>query len=287
MPGDSLVVHDPRLRRVSLFSPEGTYVRGLSVAGVPSGSLSLFGVGPEGVLGIAVSMPTWEDPRAQYTFTGDTLAILIHAAAGLDTLGWRRGTERAIWAAFEGGSVSSVAQTRHPYAHSVLIGATQRTVFVADALGHQVEIRDWAGTLQRLARRLDAPPAVLGSEERARYAASRVAAAEARGASNMAELEQATEELLAVLPQDHTVPPFDRLLTTSEGRLWLRDFVAPASQGSEQRWVVYDAEGRVVRMVAVPAEVTVMHVSEEHVTGVMRDSLGVEYVVVHRIERGS
>jgi len=111
-----------------------------------------------------------------------------------------------------------------------------------------------------------------------------VEAATARGASNLGTVEENAKIRLAVIPEGHTVPAFDWLITDADGRIWLRDFVPPWSESAEYDWTVHSTTGRVERRVSTPANLNVTHVRGGHVTGVVRDSPDVEYVVVSRLE---
>ena len=80
------------------------------------------------------------------------------------------------------------------------------------------------------------------------------------------------------------MPSFDRLLVDMEGRIWMRDYTPQGTVDLDQTWTVYQPDGHIRSRVAVPASITVMHAGRGYVTGVARDSLDVEYVVVHAIK---
>jgi hypothetical protein len=171
-----------------------------------------------------------------------------------------------------------------PFAHHVLAARSADHLVLAIGDDHELEILDGNGALRRIVRRLDAPPSLLSDEHLERYVRHDVQAAAARGASNLGTVEENARIRLAVIPDGHTVPSFDRLLTDADGRIWLRDFAPPWSETAENSWTVYDSTGRVERRVSTPSNLNVTHVRSDYVTGVVRDSLDVEYVVVHHLK---
>ena len=93
------------------------------------------------------------------------------------------------------------------------------------------------------------------------------------------------ERLLELLPQEHRLPAFDRILSDPvSGRVWVRDYVLPWNIDEPQYWTVDDSSGRVLARVTTPAGLNVMQVSPRYVAGVQRDEMGVEYVVVYLLK---
>jgi hypothetical protein len=92
--------------------------------------------------------------------------------------------------------------------------------------------------------------------------------------------------MLDMLPRAHTVPLVDKMLPDVAGRVWIRDAAPLWEPDGPQQWTVYSADGRIAARAITPANLSVMHISSDHITGVVRDDMNVEYVVVHRIVRG-
>jgi hypothetical protein len=68
------------------------------------------------------------------------------------------------------------------------------------------------------------------------------------------------------------------------GRIWLRHFLPEWRADEGRTWTVHGLEGRVLGRVETPPGFRVTHVTPEHVVGVERDALDVEYVVVYAPE---
>lgn len=65
-------------------------------------------------------------------------------------------------------------------------------------------------------------------------------------------------------------------------RIWLLRYWLPGDEGAPQ-WDVLDESGRWLGVVSTPVGLEVFHIGGDHLIGRMRDSLGVERVVLHRL----
>ncbi len=88
-------------------------------------------------------------------------------------------------------------------------------------------------------------------------------------------------DVLAEAPVPATQPAFLDLKADRVGRVWLR---VPSST-SLTTWRVLDAHGRHLASVTMPSRVEPLDISEQHVVGIARDSLGVQTVVVYTFPR--
>lgn len=68
-----------------------------------------------------------------------------------------------------------------------------------------------------------------------------------------------------------------------DGSVWVR--LRDADADGPQRILVLDGDGRAVARAAVPAGLEVQHVGRDFVLGVRRDSLGIESVHEHAVQR--
>jgi hypothetical protein len=111
--------------------------------------------------------------------------------------------------------------------------------------------------------------------------------ARADGRSDPAADVRSEEARFEMVPEGHLLPYFDDLLTDAVGRIWLRSYRLPWEGDAPQVWNVFEADGRSIARIELPGSLRVMHLGKDHVTGVVRDELEVEYVVVYRIEEAS
>lgn len=284
-PADTLVVHDPGNGRLTWIAPDETVVRAATLDGIPSGSVTLLGRAPDNDLALAVSSPAYDVRRPDLNYTRDTLRVLVYASEKIDTIARIPGTEGVLWVRFAGGQPVARQHMDMPFPHHTLAAVTGEGFALAIGERHEVEVHEWNGTLRRVARRPEVAGIPITEDDRRRYVDHAVQSAIDRGARNPGEAEKNANAFLAVVPEGHSVPSFSELLVESGGRIWLRDFVPPWVEDQTQSWTVYRPDGHVAGVVSVPSELDVMQVGAAYVTGVMRDSLDVEYVVVHRIER--
>ncbi|MEX0893457.1 MAG: hypothetical protein WEB88_14920 [Gemmatimonadota bacterium] len=106
------------------------------------------------------------------------------------------------------------------------------------------------------------------------------------------------------LPRPDVFPPLGSMVVGADGSVWIRrndqlhadvartewlftlDREAAAGRGVDvpARWDVFDAEGRFLAAVELPARFTPHVVDGDRVTGVQLDDMDVEYVVRYRVE---
>lgn len=74
------------------------------------------------------------------------------------------------------------------------------------------------------------------------------------------------------------------LLTDPSGRLWVLDYLAFPDE--IPTWSVYDAQGRLVGALEVPAGLALLSVGNGRAVGVRRDELDVEHVAAYELPHG-
>lgn len=92
-----------------------------------------------------------------------------------------------------------------------------------------------------------------------------------------AEREEAWLSALEHPRLPETLPIFDKVLASSDGEVWARRY--HVGHGPK-RWDVFSEEGDVLGFAETPGDLSIHQVTEGHVLGVVRDSLGVESVAV-------
>ena len=281
-PGDTLILHDSRNRRLTWLSPAEAIAREEPLPG--SGDVQLLGVLGDGGLAFSRTQQTFLMGNRTYTWNRDAIALSVRSQAGIDTVALLAGSERAQWLGFTNGVPTRTMQMPLPFAHVTVTGATGESIILARSEAGQLEFLDRAGNLRRIAR-AGAPPLPVTGADRDRYVEFSVEAARRRGSPNLSEVSTDARDRLAILPEGHVMPPFDRMLADSEDRIWVRDWVPVWVPPGPRTWTVYGADGRVRARAVMPAGLDPMHIDGSHVTGVTRDEMDVEYVTVHRIQR--
>ena len=85
------------------------------------------------------------------------------------------------------------------------------------------------------------------------------------------------------LPLPETVPAVEALLVDADGNLWARRFRLPWE--AARQWDVLAADGRWLGTVETPTSLGVTQIGPDFVLGTHRDSLGVERVRLHRLQK--
>jgi len=284
-PTDTLVVYDSRNRRATWLSPGETYVRDVTLREISSGRVALLGVTSDNRLAVSVSAISNEAIGPSTTYMNKTLTVMLASAGQLDTIARVPGSETVVWTRFANGRLTAWLDLGLPFGHSVFAAVRSDYYALANGEGHEIQFYDWTGIKRRVARRPESAGIPLTDIDKAQYITDRMEAARQAGRGSLEALEQTFRDMVAAIPDGHTMPSFDQLVSDVEGRIWLRDFVSDASDGLDVAWTVFTPDSRVERRVVTPVGLQVMHVGPEYITGVERDSLGVEYVVIYDLER--
>jgi hypothetical protein len=82
-----------------------------------------------------------------------------------------------------------------------------------------------------------------------------------------------------------TMPAFSALRADPDGNVWARDFdVAPFAE-REERWNVFDPNGRYLGALEMPKAFTVLTVGLDYVAGVWKDRFGTERVRIYELKK--
>lgn len=280
-PEDSVVLYDFRNQRLTWFGPEGSLSRTLrlelhpmAVALVPFGHSRLV---------ISEERPAFNFGGEEYNYVRDSVLVLVAggSAQPLDTLMHRSGRGAATWVEYTDGEPTGTRQFGLPFGNLTLLGATSDEVVLIEDSRPELTFFNDEGEPVRLAHRSDLDPPSLSTDLHQEYVSHAIRRARDGGFPEQPAAEGA-EGLLEVIPEDKRVASFDRMLTdpVSE-RLWVRDYVFEWNVGEAQDWTVHDAAGQVLGRVRTPPGLEVMQVAPNHVVGVERDEMGVEYVVAY------
>jgi hypothetical protein len=80
------------------------------------------------------------------------------------------------------------------------------------------------------------------------------------------------------------LPAYSRVLAVPDRRVWARIYSPDVS--GPALWDVFRTSGEWLGQVVTPGGFTVMAVTEDRLTGVWRDDLGVEHIMVYRLDEG-
>jgi len=273
--GDSVLAWDPIAARLTVFGPAGRLGRELRIAAAANGLHQVVGVLGDGSLLIR---PRSGDVGAAPGEHVDSATYLrVSGADGhvLGTLGpfplGDRVTNRSGALTLTGDVI---------FGRGGVIVPGPRGVFTGVTGAFELTARSFDGTPLRTLGRAHAPVKASGSDVHAALEQRRAEAGLGKTYPGMDRLEEAQ---LADLPHRDTLPAFTRALVDGDGNVWMEEFrIDPAAAAT---WSVFDGGGRWLGRVGTPAGLRVTQISGGAVTGVTRDALGVEGVVVYALIR--
>lgn len=267
--GDSLIVHDGRGWRFTIYSNDGelldtTPTDRPHIGLLSDGTLLSYGVLPEG-------------PRSPGTYARSNGILIRDTGAIADTI--------ARFRMFEAWTDTEVPGRSEPiFGHDTRVLVTGERVYVADNEAHEIRVLRSDGSLERVIRRTGAPRP-LTEEDRDRFIDVR---AQEYGDSPRAEVFMPAYRRQ---PARSTMPAFGRsglvddrlpwLLVDGMGRLWVLDYLAFPDE--TPTWIVYEPEGRLLAEVPTPVGLALTYADAERVVGIWRDALAVEHVRVYEL----
>jgi hypothetical protein len=266
---DSLMVYDSRLRRATIYGPDGTLGRSFTlpesldvtqdIGVLADGSLVISRLGVrEGETGVS------REPR--------TVDVLNPDGTVRATLGVFPSREVSMVIPPGGGRVSmSVVFGRGV---EYMGGGDRIVVGTTDAYSLRHYRAD--GELVRLIRSDQRRTLVDPAQRDARF--------EMLPRNGRGSLAQYQQQAIDQMPRYDTMPAFDRIWIDRSLNLWVQDDNGFIS--NEARWQVFDPDGVFLARVNMPVGFEVRDIGEDYVLGMVRDELGVERLRLYRLEKG-
>ena len=87
------------------------------------------------------------------------------------------------------------------------------------------------------------------------------------------------------IPFPERMPLFERLLVDEQGNVWAKRF-SPSWEG-DSSWYVFDGQGAWLGEVSTPPGLQIFEIGADYVLGLRRDELGVPFVVLFPLDRGT
>lgn len=290
--GDSVLVADIMLRRITVLDSEASFVRGYSLGGqigqfVPFGGrldvaipLGVFRDGS--VAGISQSVAINQQRSGVYR---DSVSVVRYAPDGAvrDTLGRFLGIEmEQMMLTVQGRQLSMPSAV--PLGKSTVAAIRGGLLFVAQNNQWEIEIRGEDGTLRVLSR---APvmPAQLTPSDIAAHRKEQLAVIEGQPLMRAvpAALKSQITARIEQAKYPETLPYFANLLVDTEGNLWAQEAAAPTRKA--QRFVVVDSTGRWLGTVTMPERFQPSFIGPDAVYGVWKDDADVEHVRGYAIRK--
>ncbi len=271
--GDSLVVYDRRLRRVSLVHAESGFVRSYLVGTEGGGFPIAIGITGEGGLAVGGGMffssqsgfPTGAvRPNSRYV-------ILTPDGSVRGDLGDVPAAE--MFARTSGNAFSASAL---PFGRvtAAAIGPDRLWLGTGDAWeigGYTLDAK-----LTRIVR-FDRPQPPVTDALRDADLAERLEDAE-----NDDEARE-IRSLFRDMPSPERVPPYQIMIVDALGFLWIGEYMLPGERA--RTYTIVDADGRAVGRVTMPVRTAPLDIGRDYVLGLTRDELDVERLTLWTLRR--
>ena len=275
-PGDTILTYDFRQRRISRFSPDGTFLD----------ARPLESSGENGFAFVEVLLP---DGRAVYTwrlFGGggdgpppegevrrDTIGVHVSGTADDSVLDLGRflGPEMVVLQSGASGGGFNITISSSAFARSTEITASASHVWIGDTGRFEVGRYGFDGKLDVLVRRTFDPvpvdDALIG-----RAMTEELADADDDNEARM--IRKRWEDI----PIPATLPAYEALGIDRAGNLWVQTFEIPGMP--ERTWSVFDADGAWLGDVVFPDRFRPLEIGDDYVLGRFGDDLDVEHVQI-------
>jgi hypothetical protein len=268
--GDTIVGYDPPNRRLTVFAPDGSVVRTVTL---PLPNTSSF---PE-ITDILANGNVLAYPGFDRVFVRgerrDTIAYMIYRpdGSGPDTLGRYAGPERFFHVMPQAALTMDVPFGRDAYAAArgshVVLGSS-------DAMA--LDLYDGHGALLRRIRILLPPLPVTSADAAAQRDA---------GLERVSEpIRDGYREMQELAPRRETHPAFTALLLDDQGGIWLRLPVETRAPVTE--WMILSTTGAPVGRLSVDAGLEIEEAGSDYVLIRSTDADGVESIRLHSLSRG-
>ena len=268
--GDTIVGYDPPNRRLTVFAPDGSVARTVTL---PLPHTSSF---PE-VAGILANGSVLAYPGFDRVFSRgerrDTIAYMIYPPDGsrADTLGSYAGPERFFHVLTDFALSMDVPFGRTAYAAA---RGTHVVLGSSDALA--LDLHDGNGALLRRIRIVIPPVPVTGSEAGAQRDSATAAVPE--------RVRDAYREMQDLAPRRETHPAFTALALDDDGRIWVR---LPGLTGAPaDQWLILSSTGAPVGRMSIGAGLEIEEVGRDYVLIRSTAADGVESIRLYSLSRG-
>jgi hypothetical protein len=275
--GDTLITWDIYGRLVSVFAPDGRFVRSFSLDG-PDQQHFFGGVFADRSL----LMYVFEYPVSE---PGEPIQEGV--VRNPMTL-FRYGVDHALACSIRGIQSSEKFQARWgpwgmvstdpPFGRvtSISVGGTRTYVSTGDA--DEISVYGESGSLEMLIRRTLEPTRVT-PEMASRDKERRIE--EERGEMEEASVEPRVLRMIEELPYPEIVPPYASTVLDSEMNLWAEEF--PVVEDGPRQWSVFDPGGVWLGRVTLPNGLEVYEIGSDYILGRATDEMEVERILVFEL----
>lgn len=269
--GDSLLVYDRQLRRLSLMSPDLGFVRSVNLPGTPqSGFPRAIGAFTDGTILVGIEQAPEGPSRPGVRRNPIAYVRLSPTAELLDTLAVMPGEEMMTT-----DTEAFILFMPVLFGRSTMAASHGGRAYLGSNDSYEIRAHGRDGRLESIVRRLGEPqPVPPGAREERMRAMSE---------GEDERLGGMLEEAFGQMPAPETLPAYASFLPDDAGNLWVQ--AMRPTEDSPYVWTVFDAEGRLLGTIELPPRFAPRHIGSDFVLGVVRDELDVERVQLYPLEK--
>jgi hypothetical protein len=278
--GDTLLVVDVELRRISLLHPDAGFLESVPVSDQVGGALYPLGMFEGGAVMVGGGF-YWSGHAGDRLADGYTRPPTSYRSIS------RRGELAVDFGEFPGSEFFMKTRTSAeghmmmaarliPFGCHPMAAMTSSRFFFGSGDSWEVKVFGSGGELERIVR-WDRPSTPVTGDDVEAYIEQAVA--DASDATRAPEIRQD----LSALPVPDALPAFAGLRADSRGYLWVERSRTPGDPTPVHD--ILDLEGRVVGWVALPEELEILEIGPDYLLGLHRDELEVEYLRVYGVTR--
>ena len=272
--GDSLLVYDFGLRRISAFDSAGRYGRGQTLVD-PDTLGETF---PVGVLSDSrLLLATYHTPPPVNGLRRDPVTLRIATAAGqvTATLGSFPYVEQLVESGRDGVSMGRALFGKIAYWATldtmVLVATNERFSF------------DWYrpnGTAERSVRRAWVPVPVTAAD-----VTRQVEEWLGQFPAGMEERKRSYAARWMSSPRPEAKPPYGRVLVSAAGEVWAEEYGEPGRRSRPATYSVFDRSGRWLARVAMPAGAEPAVIGTRDIVAIWLNADDVAHIRVYPLQR--
>jgi hypothetical protein len=265
LPGDSLIALDLREGRVSLFAPDGEFVRIVEPQDPTVAYPEILGVGPDGTIVTLEPVESYSHLDLPSGFLREPVRLIRRSPglAPLDTLTTILGNE---FITVRGHNSATYASA--PFLRVTSVSIRDDGLVIGEADGYELKRIYFDGRRPTSIRRSHSPRTLRTEDVD----------------SVRNDVRPWVRQILHEIDFPSTYPPYAEVSSDSEGYLWVKDY--PHSRGQEvDEWSIFSPEGEWLGHVEVPRTTYIAAIGADYILATTTDDLDVELVRLYRLRR--
>jgi hypothetical protein len=273
LPGDTLLVWDQTLQRMSLVHPDDGVARTYPVEWTGDGFPMARGALADGSLAVGGGM----------SFSSEE-GFPTGVIRPVSTFGWVRPDGEEVHLAdlpaaemYARASEQGFMARGLPFGRFSTAAAARDGVWLGDNEGFEVRFFSSDGLLARIVRAAAPPRPVTEADVEAHI--QQELDREGEDENRQRELRS----LIREMPVPEVMPPYQGLLVDTGGGLWVELYTPPGADGG--LWAVFDTRGHLQAQVRTPPRTRILEAGPDYILGRTRDEFDVESLTLWTLVR--